>query len=60
MHSFFLSVWEEARGVEMGRGLHSKRIHILKGLFLREEFGILCCLATPGLRKDIQRFLREI
>ena len=25
-----------------------------------EEFGVLCCLTTPGLRKDIRRQIRQL
>ena len=24
------------------------------------EFGVLCCLTTPGLRKDIRRQIRQL
>ena len=27
---------------------------------LKQEFGVLCCLTTPGLRKDIRRQIRQL
>ena len=27
---------------------------------MRKEFGVLCCLTTPGLRKDIRRQIRQL
>ena len=29
-------------------------------LTIQEEFGVLCCLTTPGLRKDIRRQIRQL
>ena len=39
-----------------------KQLPCLENVFLATimEFGVLCCLTTPGLRKDIRRQIRQL
>ena len=39
---------------------HSESTNLCKGRIVIQEFGVLCCLTTPGLRKDIRRQIRQL